>query len=263
MSANAEYRPPQSPVSMMFAGIVLYQNNVRLHNEVQIERHRQLHFSNCTSRLAGMYFFEDLVATESACEWGGHFSSQNLAEVELFPSEPYSRHDANWISYAPLCEAGRIEGEDWISKYWSGEAYPERDPVWELLVQGRAVICGTELRERAYKVISGKFPESVSILEISRIAAHVGSDLGHLSAWVIREDDASLTLSFFLDMRDADRPEFLDRVRQYDGTRNYNDLAVGVENFRVPDFREFFTTFAVTEGVSDASLFSVHRNTEV
>jgi hypothetical protein len=263
VSANVEYRPPQCPVSMMFAGIVLHQNNVRLQNELLIERHRQLHFPNCTSRLAGMYFFEDRVTAEQACEWGGHFSSENLAEFELFPSEAYSRHDANWISYAPLCKAGRIESEGWIAKYWSGEVYPGRAPVWELLVQGRAVICGTELRERAYKVVLGKFPESVSILEISRIAAHVGSDLGHVSAWAIREDDGSLTCSFFLDMRDADRPEFLERVRQYNGPRNYKDLAVGGEYFGVPDFREFSSTFAVTEGVSDAFLFSVHRNTEI
>jgi hypothetical protein len=211
-----------------------------------------------------MYFFEDHIAAEQAThEWGGHFSSKNLAEFELFPSESYSRHDANWITYAPRCQRGRIESEEWIAKYWSGETYPERAPVWELLVQGRAVICGTELRQRAYKVISEKFPDSVSILEISRIAAHIGSDLGHVSAWVIRKGDSSLNLSFFLDMRDADRPEFLDRFRQYDGPRNYHDLAVGREYFRVPDFREFSTAFAVSEGVSDAFLFSVHRNEEI
>lgn len=263
VSSNAEYPQPQCPVSMMFAGILLHQNNTRLHNELLLEKYRQLHFTKRISRLAGMYFFEDRRTAELASEWGGHFSSENLAEFELFPTETYSRHDSNWISYAPRCESGRIKGENWIAKYWLGEPYPGRTPVWELLVQGRAAICGTELRNRAYNVISNQFPESLSILEISRIAAHVGSDLGCVSAWLVREDHCSFTLSFMLDMRDADQPEFLEKVRQYDGPLNQIDLAIGGENFMLPDFRKFSSTIAVKEGLEDPFIFSIHRNVKI
>jgi len=260
VSANAEYLPPHCPISMMFAGIVLNNNHVRLHNELLIEKHRQIYFPHCNSRLTGMYFFEQLTTAENAYTWGGHFSAEYLAEFEISPSSSFSRHDANWITHAPLERNGKIKNEDWISKYWSGEAFPNKPPVWELIIQGRAVILGTELRNRAYMNISKNYPESVSILEVSRIAAHIGSDLGHVSAWGVRNEEGYINLAFYLDMRDADNPEFLKRVGSYDGPRNYKDIAVGGDFFRVPDFREFSCEFLVSESVSDEFLFSVHRN---
>lgn len=260
VSANAEYQPPQCPVSMMFASIILQQNNARLRNELLIEKYRQIHFPRCYSRLRGMYFFEERSIAEHAYEWGGHFSPEYLAELELYPTSAIFRHDANWITHAPLDQEGRIESEEWIPKYLSGEEYPGKTPVWELIVQGRAVICGTELRERAYQNILKRFPDAISILEVSRIAAHVGSDLGQASAWVMRESESSMNLSFSLDMRDANNPDFLERVRLYDGPRNHKDLAVGGDKFRVPDFREFSCRFLTNSVLTDQFLFSVHGN---
>lgn len=259
VSANAEYLPPQCPISMMFAGIVLHQNNVRLHNELLIEKYRQLHFPHRNSRLTGMYFFEDRGVAEQAYEWGGHFLPEYLGEFELYPSNSITRLDSNWITHAPLRQDGRIQNEEWINKYWSGEPFPGKHPIWELIVQGRGVLCGTELRERAYTTVSARFPEAVSILEVSRIAAHVGSDLGQAFAWAVREGYGSIKLSFFLDMRDANKPDCLERVRLFDGPRNHKDLAVGGEHFRVPDFGEFSCQFSVAESISDEFLFSVHR----
>lgn len=259
VSANAAYPPPQCPISMMFAGIVLNQNNVRLHNELVIEKYRQLYFTNHNSRLTSMYFFEDLCSARQAYEWGEHFSPEYLGEFELYPSNPISRLDSNWITYAPLRQDRKILDEDWINEYWSGKPFPGKNPLWELIVQGRGVLLGTELRERAYTTVSTRFPKSVSILEVSRIAAIVGSDLGQISAWTVQKDD-SVNLSFFLDMRDADNPEVLERVLLYDGPRNHKDLAVGGVHFRVPDLREFSCQFSVLEGISNDFLFSVHRN---
>ena len=259
VSSNAEYQPPQCPVSMMFAGIILGQNNVRFCNELLIEKYRQKHFPSCQSRLTGMYFFEERNTAKHAYEWGGHFSPKYLAELELYPTSAIFRHDANWITHAPIDKRGRIKSEEWIPKYWSGQEYPGKIPVWELIVQGRAVICGTELRERAYQNILKKFPGAVSILEVSRIAAHVGSDLGQVSAWIIRKSERLMDLSFYLDMRDADNPEFLERVQLYNGPRNHKDLAVGGEKFQVPDFREFSCQFLTDSELTDKFLLSVHR----
>lgn len=256
VSANAEHTPPNCPVSMMFAGIVLNQNNVRLHNELLIEKYRQLHFSHCNSRLTGMYFFEDHHSAERAYEWGSHFSPENLTEMLLFSSAPVSRHDANWITFAPLENNGKLRNEDWIYQYWSGESFPGKEPVWEIIAQGRAVICGAEIRLRAYKTIFSKFPESVRLLEIGRIAAHLGSDLGLMAAWLIRQVDGSVNLTFHIDMRDANQPKFLDRLRLYKGPRNDTDLAVGGDYFGIPHFSECKCQFDVT----DDFLFSVHRN---
>jgi hypothetical protein len=260
ISANAEYAPPECPISIMFAGLI--QNNIRLHNELLIEKYRQLHFPQCNSRLTGMYFFEDRCLAERAYEWGGHFCSEYLAEVELFPTVPVFRHDANWITCASLDKQGKIENEEWIRQYWSGKPFPEKEPVWELIFQGRAVICGTELRNRAYKNISSRFPKAVSLLEISRLAALVGSDLGSSSAWLVRKENDSFDLSFYTDMRDAKNPDFLEKLRIYMNSGepcNYADIAVGGEYFSVPDFREFTYQFSALGNISDNFLFSVHR----
>lgn len=134
--------------------------------------------------------------------------------------------------------------------------FPEKEPLWELVAQGRAVVCGADIRVRAYETVHSHFPEAVSLLEIARIAAHVGSDLGHLSAWLIRNEDASLDLRYHIDMRDADNPVFLDKVRRYSGPRNERDLAVGGDHFGIPHFEKCKCEFNVT----DEFLLSVHGN---
>ena len=81
----------------------------------------------------------------------GIFHQSILRNWSFYPTSAIFRHDANWITHAPIDKRGRIKSEEWIPKYWSGKEYPGKIPVWELIVQGRAVICGTELRERAYQ----------------------------------------------------------------------------------------------------------------
>lgn len=259
VSANAEHQPPQCPVSMMFAGIILHQNNVRLHNELLIEMRRQIKHPHCVSRLAGMYFFDDPQQAQNAEEWGGHFKAQNLAEVELYPTTGLSRHDANWITYAPLDSQGRICDSGWIDDYWQGAAFPGNKPVWELIANGRAVICGTEIREKAYSILASVLPDCLSILEVARIAAHVGSDLGQTTAWITNTEE-KLSLSFMLDMRDAENPTFLERLQQYKGPRNYEDLKIGGDYFRTPDFTEYSCQFRSETLASNKFLYSIHRN---
>lgn len=256
VSANAEFSPPNCPISMMFAGIIRTQNNARLHNELLIEKYRQQHYPHCNSRLTGMYFFENPHSASHAYEWGGHFSPENLAEVLLFSISPVSRHDANWITFAPLDDNGRIGNEEWIRRYWSGEPFPEKEPLWEIIAQGRAVICGAELRIRAYKNVYSKFPEAVALLEIGRIAAHLGSDLGQMSAWLLRNEDGTVSLRFHIDMRDANEPKFLAKLQSYSGPRNARDLAVGGDHFGLPYLDEIRCQFTVTNDF----LASVHRN---
>lgn len=260
ISSNAEQSPPNCPVSMMLAGIVLYQNNARLSNELIIEKWRQDNFPDLPSRLTGMYFFETKRDAELVNDWGEHFSPEYLAEIELYSTSKVSKHDSNWITFAPLDEKGRLTDTSWINKYWLGLEYPKKIPVWELIAHGRAAICGTALREQAYRNLVKEFPETVAILEVSRVAATLGSDLGQSSAWITKKEDDLLELSFYLDMRDADNSEFLERLSLYRGPKNYEDLAVGGDMFAVPDFRPYSCTFSVTMGLSKDENLSMHIN---
>ena len=260
VSAQAGNENPKCPISVMLAGMLKYRNSSRLGNELVIERVRQLKYPSQVSRLVGMYFFEDQSAFEAAKEWGGHFSSEYQAELGLLPEATVNRHDANWITHAPLDNSGCLRSIDWIDQYWSGEPFPNRTPVWELIVEGRAAVYGTELRERAYTTIKAEFPECVAILEVGRIAALLRSDLGQISSWLIQTSEADFSLKYYIDMRDARDSNFLEKVKKFDGPKNYADLAVGGDKFSVPDLRSFGESFHTKEQFFKQFLAGVHAN---
>ncbi len=261
VSAHAEARPPEAPVSMMFAGMIQHQNNARLHNELLIEGVRARQFPDHVPRLTGMFFFTDVAQTRAAQSWGGHFRSENLVEVEVRPDRPYSKVDANWITYAERDSNGRIDPTkaDWIERYWAGEPCGDH-PVWETIVAGRAAIFGTVVRERAYANLARAFPNALDTLEIARLGAAVGSDLGQTSAWITRVAPDRFRLAYHLDMRDAKNPEFLERLSKYDGPKNMKDIAPGKETFGLPDFRPFDCEFRTNSLVAVSSgVYQVHR----
>jgi hypothetical protein len=51
VSVNAEFSPPNCPVSMMFSGMLYNQNHSRLLNELIIEKYRQKYFPQKNSDL--------------------------------------------------------------------------------------------------------------------------------------------------------------------------------------------------------------------
>ncbi|WP_054074114.1 hypothetical protein [Comamonas testosteroni] len=260
VSSRAEDHTHGLPVSMMFAGVVLHQNNVRLQNELLTEKVRAEKFPTSTSRLTGMFFFTDPQCALHAESWGGHFKRSNLAHLEVYPSRPATVVDSNWITYAPLDANGRIAGDSssWIESYWSGMPF-NTEPVWETIVDGRAVVWGTELRERAYDLLQQVFPDALDTLEVARIAALLGSDLGQSTAWLTQPSADYFELRYYMDFRDAENSEFLARLKKYDGPRNVRDLAPGKATFGLPDFRPYGSKFTVTEfESSQKSLYRVH-----
>jgi len=249
------------PVSMMFAGMVLHQNNVRLQNELLIEKIRAERFPGTTSRLSGMFFFTDPKCAQHAESWGGHFERSNLAQLEVYPSRPATVVDSNWITHAPVDANGRLTGgsNSWIESYWSGKLFGDA-PVWETIVDGRAVVWGTELRERAYGLLQREFPDALDTLEVARIAAHLGSDLGLSTAWLTQPASGRFELAYYMDFRDAENPGFLARLKEYDGPRNVKDLAPGKATFGLPDFLPYGSKFTITEfESSQEGLYRVHR----
>lgn len=260
MAAQTGNEYPGCPVSVMLAGMLKNRNSVRLKNELAIERVRQLRHPNQVSRLVGMYFFEDSAALKEITEWGAHFSPEYQTELGIFPGANLSRHDANWVTFAPLDRQGSLATVDWIDYYWAGEPFPKRAPVWELIVNGRAAVYGTNLRERAYRNLRSEFPECLAILEAGRIAAYLNSDFGQVAAWVTRTSKSELSLEYYLDMRDAHNPQFLQSLKGFDGKKNHADLAIGGGSFAVPDFRRFAESFQTTDEFSAQFFAGVHGN---
>ncbi len=83
-------------------------------------------------------------------------------------------------------------------------------------------------------------------MEVARLAAAVGSDFGQSAAWITQPEPGKLRLDYYIDWRDAHNPELLERLRAYDGPRNWRDLAPGKETHGLPDFRPYGSDFVIS-----------------
>ena len=134
--------------------------------------------------------------------------------------------------------------DEWIPRYWQGEPYPNAEPVWETLVEGRATVFGTKVRERTYKVVKPCWPNSLMLLEIARLGAWIGSDIGSISVFMA-DGGEDYRFTFGMDMRDADDAEFLarlDPLLKSDDLVNWADITTHYEagNFGcVPDMTPY------------------------
>ncbi|WP_332055692.1 hypothetical protein [Reyranella sp.] len=187
-------------------------------------------------------------AKRAAIDWHdgqNHFQERFLAELGLAEASPQrTRHDANWITRAKQKEKGAWADLDWIPRYWASEPYPDGDPIWETFVMGRMYVFGTDLPRRAYDLIKKHMPHTLSLLELSRIATWVGSDMGTISAH-FRDVGDCYRVDYAMDMRDAENEEVIERIRRFIGSDNPVNRADLDPHFRVgrlgvmPDMRAF------------------------
>ena len=214
------------PLSLWGANHILSGVNEKTVSETMLELIRQERYPESISRLKGMYYFESREAALRASNgWqkNNHFKAFCLAEVDVDSSATFTRVDANWITH----HLHRFDPQnlDWMDAYWQGVPYPgEPEPLWEILTDGRGVIAGTELRERAYENLRRLAPSSLGLLELSRVACWLYSDLGHQVPFVRRIDATTYELAYIVDFRDALNPEFLNRFGQNEGPKNTSDL---------------------------------------
>jgi hypothetical protein len=212
-------------------GAATHGPSVRHAAEEAIERVRVAEYPRAVSRLRGFYVFPDRTsALEASRRWSGQFRPEFLVELGIRPDSRDSRHDAEWIT----TRFGNDFSEDWMRAYLAGDP-ADASPIWELLVDGRAWIYGTELRQAAYEVVKATWPASLALLELARIAAWVDSDLGLISALAVREGD-EIVIKYGMKFDDANNPEFLKRAFAPNVERNVADLNSESELIR-PDLR--------------------------
>jgi hypothetical protein len=186
----------------------------RYEAESEIERERVSSYPDRVSRLSGLYFFEDAESALRAGErWDAKFREEYLAEIELVGQPKVARYDSEWITR-------RMDSDDrsWIPRYLAGEPLGP-SPVWELLVEGRGFVLGTRLRRRAYETVKRQWPRSLGLLDLSRVAAELDSDLG-LSVPLLWRDRDLARLAWCILVEDLKNREFLDKLRAYEGPWN-------------------------------------------
>lgn len=147
-----------------------------------------------------------------------------------------ARHDANWISHS--------SGPNWEANYWQGIPHPSFEPIWEALALGRLYILGTSIRDRAQRLLTRRFPDSVVLLESARVAAWLGSDLGSVAGFLI-DRRKKVRLEYLIDMREAGDRSLAERMRATTDEQGVpiecdvfkKGLQIGA--FKTPDFRPF------------------------
>ncbi|MHA7681576.1 hypothetical protein [Cupriavidus sp. PET2-C1] len=234
----------QGAVSLRLANIFDSGDFRRLQSELAIDAIRVRDFPSAVSRLSGMFVFDEVesaLAAEQAA-WGGHIDSEYLTDVGLTYGTA-TRVDANWITRMLDADANLVPGWEQLAiKYWSGEDCCGT-PIWELLVDGSATVWGTRLRNQAYEVIRSRYPQSLGLLEESRIAALLGFSLGHISSWLIHKGDHA-ELAFYLDNTLDGDPRYRAAVEQHIRTAppdsvNARALLASPSVARLPDLTSY------------------------
>jgi hypothetical protein len=173
-----------------------------LRREGILEGIRLKEFCNCLSRLRCVYAYPSLEMAKRGDCGREKFRSENLVTIAPAGTVKSESHDSNWITdFDSLLP-------DVAEKYWAGEL--TQNPLTEYLLSGRLNILGTTVRRRAYQIIKQGYPNSLAMLELSRLAAEFGSDLGSIAPWVKREGDRDI-VSHIIHYTE---PEGLDVFRQ-------------------------------------------------
>lgn len=191
-----------------------------------------------------MFVFDEVesaLAAEQAA-WGEHINSDYLTDVGLTFSTA-TRVDANWITQMLDSDANLVPGWEQLAvNYWSGEASGAL-PIWELLVDGTATVWGARIRSQAYEIIQSRYPQSLGLLEESRIAALLGFPLGHICSWLVRKGDLA-ELAFYMDNTSEGDPRYQAAVEQYlrnaqPGSVNFRDLFAKPGIASLPDLNSY------------------------
>lgn len=237
-------------LSMTIARLLMDQNLDRLTFESELEATRVRQFNHHVSRLTGLYVFDtpESALAAAQADWGGHLVSENLTDVGVSAAPNLTRVDANWITWMLATRASQgLNWRDGILPYWDGKACTHHDsPIWEVLVDGAVTLWGTALRDRAYKTTRERSPNALALLEQSRLAATLGSDLGHVCALITLEKGVPV-MCFHMDMRDATDPAYGSKLANYMKANpqlvNHRDLAVSSDSVETPNFLAYSHAF--------------------
>lgn len=203
-------------ISMRVAGMFDSNDSTRMQSELAIDAIRATEFPSAVSRLSGLFVFDEVESALGAEQvaWGGHINSEYLTDVGISYRNA-TRLDANWITQMLNPDASLRSGWETLARaYWKGGPSREAPPIWELLIDGHATVWGTQLREQAYDVVKSRFPKSLGLLEESRIAAHLGFSLGHISSWLTKKGGRA-DLSFYFDNTSENDPCYLASVEEF------------------------------------------------
>lgn len=195
------------PLSYWPLGLLRNHHRTRFQKELRLEEIRREFYPHQVSRLHGLYVWGDYdSAVRGQQRWGTaagtHFHSDYLVELS-FTYSGLSRVDTTWIDKFLLPDTIPFDESDvgWMHSYWKGDPYPDSAPLWEYIVEGRGMIQGIAIREKAYEIVRQQAPMSLGQLELGRIALELGIELYHIAPYVWPSGGTKLMVAYLLDAR--------------------------------------------------------------
>lgn len=236
-------------LSLMAAKLLNNDNHNRLFYESLIEETRALMFPDKASRIRGLYFFENIFDAKKAEEWGGHFIEENLSEILIHKNymEKFTKVDSKWITNAKFDDYEFIKDRTWMAKYWKGIPYDD-NPIWEVILEGVAVIPNEKIRRQAEKNLKTWFPESDFFILASRLASEVGSLGGVITPFLIySEMENSLKIEYYFRNAELHQDEVIKEMAKHPDFRILAKIMHDSENYRMPDFSPWVKTINTKE----------------
>jgi hypothetical protein len=176
--------------------LIREEDGVKLEKELMLEKVRRDNFPNSVSRFNCIYCWLDEASARTAPKYwsnqGAHFQDRYLVEISVDAPRPPTIVDTRWIDRYVINSNERLDeiGGSWMHSYWNGETFPWKgepniapEPLYEYLVEGVALIHGTELRMEAYSLIEKLAPEAMVIVEKGRLGVDLCTRFDGKNEW--------------------------------------------------------------------------------
>lgn len=206
--------------------------------EIALEKERSINFPQMPSRLSSIFAFESREAAEKGIPEMGLRGGTLVGIRPMSMNYTCKRVDSTWLTYA---QSMPYEAKKFAKSYWSGEFERDEKSFPELILQGRFIVHGREVRQKAYEVVKECAPTVLWMLELARLGAAFGTDLGNSAAFLTLENH----LGFLINFTDKEATKTLQMARdrkKIDPTFQINeeDLQqfMNLTEFQMPDFRD-------------------------
>lgn len=154
--------------------------------EGRFEGARQLYAPQRLSRLSSVYAYPDEQSAEYGVSLG--FRPENMSSIL-----PISEHRSDVFDAGIIDEYGAHPNDSLALRYWT---QPATGPHKEMLLSGKFGIIDRDLRMRAKKTIWDMGVGERLALEISRLAAWFGSEIGAVYPRLQREPSGDFSLRY-------------------------------------------------------------------
>ncbi len=240
-------------ISVSMASMLANSSVERLIAEFKLEGVRQHCYPHQVSRLRGLFVFDEIESMANLWEnnnWGGHFIDEYITDIGV-SCRKSSRVDSNWIGDI-VDQNGKLKPlwEYCAHRYWSGVAHPNKEPIWERIIEGAIIVWSMDAKQEALRDIKAVWPDSLGLLSYSINCAHYGSIDGEVfPGW--RRTENGISLVYTMRFAESRSPGFIQSLEAFVNANPALGVNLG-SGFQTPDLQGYFVELEA----NDNSMFN-------